>query len=173
MSTIRHLSVRTRSVYLWSGFLFAVCTALLIPYVLEHGGRPALRLPHASLLVLLPAFYLHELLHVVGLRAFGGLPARDVGVRMSWRHLMLHLDVQVPVEARRLRWATRLPLVLLGIAPVLVGGLADWRLVYYFGIAMILGCGGDLAVLRVVRSVPAGTSVRLTAAWSPGDASHP
>ena len=173
MSTIRHLHVRTRSVYLWSGFLLAVCAALLIPYVLEHGGRPSLRLPHASLLVLLPAFYVHELLHVIGLRAFGGLPARDVGMRMSWRHLMLHLDVQVPVEARRLRWATRLPLVLLGILPTLVGGVADWRLVYYFGIAMILGCGGDIAVLRVLRVVPAGTPVRLTAAWSRADESHP
>lgn len=166
MSTIRHMHVRTRSVYLWTGFLFAVCAALLIPYVLEHGGRASLRLPHASLLVLLPAFYVHELLHVLGLRAFGGLPARDVAVRMNWRYLMLHLDVPVAVEARRLRWATRLPLVLLGLVPTLVGGVADWRLVYYFGIAMILGSGGDLAVLRAIRGVPAGTSVRLTAAWS-------
>lgn len=119
----------------------------------------------AGTLLVLAAFFAlvaaHELIHglVWSLHAEGGWKSISFGV--IWQYLTPYCTCDEPLSKRAYIVGALAPTVVLGLLPVLVAyatGSAGWLAV---GLFMILGGGGDLAiVLKMLRFKPHGREVR-------------
>jgi hypothetical protein len=143
-----------------------IVAALIWLHALVHGpaaisaaidallGRPALGI---ALLAL--GIVVHEVVHAaVWVYAAGGGWGR---VRFGWQWKVLapfaHYTDPLPIGAYRL--GAIAPLVILGVLPAIAGTLAGWGGVAAFGWLLAAGAAGDLAVLWLLRRVPAGALV--------------
>ena len=123
----------------------------------------AARLSAGDLLVLL-AFLVagipgHELLHALGWILAGRLPRQRVSFGFKLKALAPYVHLDGPVPARVYRIGILLPLLVLGLAPYVLGiSLANLRLMI-FGLFFTLAAGGDLLVLWLLRGVPADALV--------------
>lgn len=101
----------------------------------------------------------HELVHAAVWVYAGGGGWRRVRFGWNWKALapFAHYTEPLPVGAYRVGAVA--PLVLLGIVPAVVGTLAGWGGVAAFGWLLAAGAAGDLAVLWLLRGVPAGALV--------------
>lgn len=102
----------------------------------------------------------HEALHVVGFRAFGGVPWRGIRVGIMWRALAPYATASVPLTAHAYRAAIALPGLALGVLPLCAGLAVDLAALVGFGVVMTGAAGGDLAVLVATRRLPATAIVR-------------
>ena len=100
------------------------------------------------------AVVVHELLHAVGFRYFGGAPWRTIRFGIQWRTLTPFACSVVPVPARSYRWTAALPGIVLGAIPIIAGVLLDAPATSGFGIAMLTGAGGDAAIIWAMRRTP-------------------
>lgn len=100
------------------------------------------------------AVLLHEALHAVGFRYFGGAPWRAIRIGIQWRTVTPFARAIIPVTARAYRWTAALPGLVLGALPILAGILFDSPLASGFGAVMLAGAGGDAAILWATRRVP-------------------
>jgi hypothetical protein len=170
MSTIDSAShrvfVSTKAVYSWSLVLLLISGALVAPFFAHHDFH-TLYFSRLERLVALPALlHGHELVHVIGFRIGGGLGRGQVAIRFSYRHLLLHVALRVPVRVGRLRFAALLPGVLLGVVPLVAGALAGSGKLLVIGALMTAAAGGDVAVVAAVRGLEAETRVELGAGWT-------
>jgi hypothetical protein len=158
--------IATKTVYLWSLVFLLICAALVGPW-LAHRSLAELRMSLMARLILLPALiYGHELLHLFGFCVAGGLARSQIGIRLSRRHLLLHVAPRAPVTVGRLRFAALLPGVLLGVAPLVVGLVVSSAKLVVIGAIMIAGAGGDVAIVWAVRGQPADAIADLGAEWT-------
>jgi Putative zincin peptidase len=164
-SNLRHVFISTRSVYVWCLVLYVVCTALFVaPFVKVHGMRAILMGPtHLALALLL--IYVHELLHVFGFRVAGGLTAEQISIRVSWRHLMPHVEPRAPISVRRIRFAALLPGIVTGVAPMIGGAIAGDGKLMFMGVLLTAAAGGDVAIVAALRGLAPSTQVEPSAAW--------
>jgi putative zincin peptidase len=113
-------------------------------------GRPAVGLPLLAL-----GIVVHELVHAaVWVLAGRGDWAR-VHFGWHWRALAPFAHYTDPLPATGYRLGAMAPLVVLGIAPSIAGTLAGWNGVAAFGWLLTAGAAGDVAVLWLLRDVPA------------------
>jgi hypothetical protein len=164
--TPRQVFIPTRAVYVWCCVLYVVCTALFVaPFVVTHGLRAILMGPrHLGLALLL--LYVHELLHLFGFRVAGGLTATQISIAMSWRHVTPHVELRAPTSVRRTRFATLLPGIVTGVAPMIAGALLGDGKLMFMGVLMTAAAGGDVAIVAALRGLAPATQVELGAAWS-------
>lgn len=106
------------------------------------------------LIALAIAVVVHELLHAVGFRYFGGAPWRTIRFGIQWRTLTPFACAVVPIPARSYRWTAALPGIVLGAIPIVAGVLLDAPATSGFGIAMLTSAGGDAAIIWAMRRTP-------------------
>ena len=103
--------------------------------------------------LLATAIVLHEGLHGLAMMACG-VPHRDIhfGVQFSRGAAFAH--TATPMPARCYRFVCALPLVVLGVGPLLVGLAFGQGLTTRLGALMVAMAGGDVAILLALRDVP-------------------
>jgi hypothetical protein len=131
----------------------------LVPYVLIWGNESLLRNDALMLrsYIFFPLIFvgivIHEFLHGIGLMVFGGVPWRDVryGIKVKSLTAYAHTDSRVTVKSYRKLVA--LPGFLLGVIPVVVGIAIGEGWLTLYGFLMLVGAGGDIAILWKLRNV--------------------
>lgn len=133
--------------------------------------------------VILVSAAVHEGLHALGFRLFGGVPWRSIRVGIHWRLLTPYAGTAAPMSARGYRWAAALPGLALGVVPAAAGLAVGSGWLTAYGAFMLGAAGGDAIALWAMRHVPPRARVRdavgrvgcevLAGAVGAGDASAP
>ncbi len=117
-------------------------------------ARPVIGLPLLAL-----GIVVHELVHAaVWVLAGRGDWAR-VRFGWHWKALAPFAHYPDPLPATGYRLGAAAPIVVLGIVPSIAGTLAGWNGVAAFGWMLTAGAAGDVAVLWLLRGVPADALV--------------
>jgi hypothetical protein len=138
----------------------AIALLTLTPFWLLYGGAELWDGMRAvfRLWFFIPAFLVaivvHEGLHALGFLAAGRVPRSAIhfGVDRSTGSPFAGCRVAVPAGAYR--FAVALPVLVLGVVPLLAGYALGWAAPVVWAMVMIVAAGGDLIVLWVVRGVP-------------------
>jgi hypothetical protein len=105
----------------------------------------------------LPAIVLgvlaHELIHGLTWAAFARLPLSRIRFGFQAKTFTPYAHVRVPLRARVYRWGAAMPLLLLGLAPALLGILTAQAMIAAFGLIFTFLAGGDLAILWLIRNL--------------------
>ncbi len=96
----------------------------------------------------------HELLHGLGWRFFGGLRWADIKFGFSWKGLMPYAHAKVPMAATAYRWGGALPGLVTGLLPALLGLAFGQSVLLLLGTFFLLGALGDAMILWAIRRVP-------------------
>ena len=95
----------------------------------------------------------HELIHGLVWAWAARKPLSAIRFGVNWKALAPHAQCTVPLPAAAYRLGAAAPGLLLGIVPALAGTLTGVGGVAAFGWLMVLGAGGDIVVLWLIRSV--------------------
>ena len=111
----------------------------------------------------IPVFILgvvvHELLHGLGWKGFGGLPWSAIKFGFQWKALMPYAHAEVPMTAAAYRWGAALPGLVTGLLPALVGSALGQPVLLLLGAFFLIAAVGDMMILWAIRRVPARTRV--------------
>jgi hypothetical protein len=121
---------------------------------LTQGLNDLVRSP-IGLLALLLGIGAHELIHGLAWMLFGGLQRHQLRFGFQLKTLSPYAHALVPLRARAYRLGAVMPLLLLGILPHLLGMAGGDGRLAVFGILYTLAAGGDMAILWLLRGVPA------------------
>ncbi len=103
--------------------------------------------------VLLAGIIMHELLHGVGWSFFLPDGMRSVKFGVNWKFLAPYCHCKRPMKVRHYRVGAALPLVILGILPVLAGIALGKSSFLFFGILFTWGAGGDIMSLTMLSKL--------------------
>lgn len=137
-------------------FVAAVC---LLPYLLIWGSTSLLHDNSAMLhpLILVPLTFVgiiaHELLHGLGYVIFGRLRWSVVRFGLKLKSLTAYAYTDSHVTAASHKRLVALPAFILGIIPVCVGTASGVGWLTLYGFLMLIGTGGDMAILWKLRNV--------------------
>ena len=147
----------------------ALAGVMLLSYALIWGAASAFDLSWLlarsinlllTLLALVVAGLLHELLHAIGWTFFGRQPWSAIHFGMFWLALTPYTHLKVPIDVDAYRAGGILPVLVTGVLPYLIGlvsGSSPWL---WLGILMSIAACGDLLSLWLLRRLPAGTMVQ-------------
>ena len=101
----------------------------------------------------------HEALHALTWVYASGKSWRAVEFGLDWKTLTpyTHFKELLPVSAYRL--GALMPGLALGLLPALLGCLTGWAGAWAFGLLFIIGAGGDMLMLWLLRGVSTGALV--------------
>jgi hypothetical protein len=100
----------------------------------------------------------HEALHALGWRRWGGAPPETI--RFGANRFVLYVVCTQPVAAGVYRRIIALPGLVLGVLPCLAAIVSGNELVLFFGVAHLGGAAGDALILWQVRGLPGTARVR-------------
>ena len=152
----------------WMSLLFALPPMILFLsfYISIWGMRSIARGFDAlaqHMLAFLIAFVfgivLHEAVHGLGWLVLGQKPLSAVHFGFQWKTLTPYAHLTEPIDIHAYRWSAVLPAIFIGVIPTIAGILAGSPLMLFFGLAFILGAGGDLFILWLIRGVSSGKQV--------------
>jgi len=112
------------------------------------------------LAVLLAGLLLHEAVHLLGYRLFGGAPRGATRFHFGRAALTPQVECDVPIRAAAYRRVLLLPALLLGVIPAVAAFVFGswWALIW--ATWMLAASGGDFAALWAMRGVGAEAPVR-------------
>ncbi|HET8623541.1 MAG TPA: DUF3267 domain-containing protein [Gemmatimonadales bacterium] len=96
----------------------------------------------------------HELIHGLAWALAGRLPLQAIRFGMNWKALSPHAQCTMPLPASAYRRGAAAPSLVLGLVPAIAGSLFGEGGVAAFGWLMIIGAGGDIVVLWLLRKLP-------------------
>jgi hypothetical protein len=108
----------------------------------------------ALLLIFIAAVILHEAIHAVGWKVFGGLAWSDLTFGIDRKTLSPYCHARAPMRAQAYRIGAALPGILTGIVPALVGIVFADAALTLLSAVMVSAAVGDALVLWVIRDVP-------------------
>lgn len=111
-----------------------------------------------SCLVVLAGLPVHEALHVLGWRRWGGVPKE--AVRFGANRFVLYVACTATVPASVYRRIIVLPALALGAFPCLIAIVSGNEIVLFFGLAHLGGAVGDALILWQMRGIPGTALVR-------------
>jgi len=102
----------------------------------------------------------HELVHGVTWKVVGRLPWKDIRFGVQLKTFTPYASPTVPMRARAYRIGVMMPLMVVGLIPFVVGLIFGYSQLAVFGMIFTFVAGGDLAVLRAMRSVASSAWVQ-------------
>jgi hypothetical protein len=96
---------------------------------------------------------IHELIHGLTWAWAARKPLGAMRFGINWKALAPHAQCTVPLPASAYRLGAAAPGLVLGLVPALAGTLTGTGAVAAFGWLMVLGAGGDIVILWLIRSV--------------------
>lgn len=112
------------------------------------------------ILVVFGGVIIHEGLHALGFIYVGKISKSAVKFGVSWKALAPYAHCTVPLTASAYKISILLPGLSLGLLPGLIGVLSGIGWLVWWGAAMTVAAGGDLAVLLAVLTVKGNVLVR-------------
>jgi hypothetical protein len=103
---------------------------------------------------------MHELVHGVTWKVVGRLRWKDIRFGMQLKTFTPYASPTVPMRARTYRMGVMMPLIVVGLIPFAVGLIFGYSQLAVFGMVFTFVAGGDLAVLRAMRSVASSAWVQ-------------
>ncbi len=152
----------------WMSLLFALPPIILfLAIYISRWGMASIARGFEALAQNMPAFLiafvlgvvLHEAVHGLGWLVLGQKPLSAVHFGFQWKTLTPYAHLAEPIDIRAYRWSALLPAIFIGAAPTIASLLAGSPLMLFFGLAFILGAGGDLFILWLIRGVASGRQV--------------
>jgi hypothetical protein len=134
--------------------------ALNGPGSVNAGLDAFLRTPWVWVPALVLGVILHELIHGIFWAWAVRRPLGIIRFGIHWKAMAPHAQCTVPLPAAAYRLGAAAPGLILGVVPALAGAVTGTGAVAAFGWLMILGAGGDLVVLWLIRSLPGHMSVQ-------------
>jgi hypothetical protein len=112
----------------------------------QPGGWPAV------IAIVIGSAVVHEVLHAIGWKVFGGVPWREMSVRSTWAVMgfAAHTETPMPLIARRA--STLLPALVLGVGPIVAGLITRSGLLAMWGAFFVLECFSDFTELLASHS---------------------
>ena len=111
------------------------------------------------ILAMILLFITHEILHGLGFVLFGHVSRDAVQFGMKWKSLIPFAHCKVPLIASSYRYALLLPNIALSVIPVTLGLMFGIVWFTLWGAIMLVGAGGDIAIVWKIRSLPANARV--------------
>jgi hypothetical protein len=102
----------------------------------------------------------HELVHGVTWKVVGRLRWKDIRFGVQLKTFTPYASPTVPMRARTYRMGVMMPLIVVGLIPFAVGLIFEYSQLAVFGMVFTFVAGGDLAVLRAMRSVASSAWVQ-------------
>jgi hypothetical protein len=102
----------------------------------------------------------HELIHGVAWAVTARQPLSVIRFGMNWKAMTPHAQCTIPLPASAYRLGAAAPGLVLGVLPAIAGALTGMGAVAAFGWLMVLGAGGDLVVLWLIRGLPGEVRVQ-------------
>ena len=89
----------------------------------------------------------HELIHGVSWAIFSEHHFKDIEFGFMWKYLTPYCTCSVPLSKGQYIFGALMPMVLLGIVPMIVGILTGWFLWLLIGIIMTDAAAGDIMIV--------------------------
>lgn len=102
----------------------------------------------------------HELVHGVTWKVVGRLRWKDIRFGMQLKTFTPYASPTMPMRARTYRMGVMMPLIVVGLIPFAVGLIFGYSQLAVFGMVFTFVAGGDLAILRAMRSVASSAWVQ-------------
>lgn len=102
----------------------------------------------------------HELVHGVTWKVVGRLPWKGIRFGVQLKTFTPYASPTVPMRARAYRIGVMMPLMVVGLIPFVAGLILEYSQLAVFGMVFTFVAGGDLAVLRAMRSVASNAWVQ-------------
>jgi hypothetical protein len=102
----------------------------------------------------------HELIHGLTWAWAARRPLGAIRFGVNWKALAPHAQCTVPLPASAYRLGAAAPGLVLGVVPALAGTITGAGAVAAFGWLMVLGAGGDIVVLWLIRNVEPATQLQ-------------
>jgi hypothetical protein len=101
----------------------------------------------------------HELVHGVTWKVVDRLRWKDIRFGVQLKTFTPYASPTVPMRARAYRIGVMMPLIVVGLIPFVVSLIFGYSQLAVFGMMFTFVAGGDLAVLRAMRSVASNACV--------------
>ena len=112
-----------------------------------------------AILVIVSSAVMHELLHLLGWKMGGHVPAKAISWVPTWRKLGIRVRLHTAVPAAIYRLGVVLPALVLGVVPVTCGLLTGNGLLLLWALFFLLECFSDFTALFATASVPSSAHV--------------
>lgn len=144
-------------VVMWASSLVAFQTcwhrSALVDVPRQWGGWAG------AMAVVVSSAVVHEMLHVAAWRFFGRLPSEAIIFQRTWQVMGIAARVVRPISLWAYRVGVAMPILLMGIVPIVVGTVTNNGLLLAWALFFSLECFSDLVSLLGTRHLPAATLV--------------
>jgi len=115
-------------------------------------GLPAWHSRILTTVILFSGLGIHEMLHALSFRVFGGIPWSQIGITVKWKTMLAVCYTTAPVSLSTYRRVLIAPGIMLGLLPAVFGVALGSPKYVWFGFMMTVIAAGDFAALWTLRS---------------------
>lgn len=98
-------------------------------------------------LIVVASVIVHEALHVLGWRLASGVSWKSIALRPTWRKFGIEARLTVPIRASHYRVGLALPIVILGVVPMVLALLFGHGMILLWSQFFLLECYADMTKL--------------------------
>lgn len=149
-------------------FVFALPIAgiifILYSLLWDIGARMEIFRDILNIIILFTAIFigipLHEYIHGISWRILGRLTKDQIEFGFQADTLTPYAHSKIPLKAGVYRMGALMPFIILGAVPAVIALISGSLLLLFFSLVSILGAGGDLAIVWIIRKVKADNLVQ-------------
>lgn len=97
---------------------------------------------------------LHELVHLLGFRVFGGVPWKKMIVGVNLKLGIAYATTDIPMTNKAIRMALLLPFWTTGVLPAIIGLVTGNGVLITLAAFLIGGAAGDFAMHKELKKLP-------------------
>jgi len=153
------ISVTSASIYAML-ITFIISIPILIAYYITTGVlKPEKTLVksiklYEFVIVVSGSIVVHELIHAAVFSVFAKDTWKNVKIGFQIKTLTPYAHCKVPLKKIHYELALMMPGIILGLIPVIIAFNTASILLLYYGLFMLMGAGGDIVLLFMLRKVP-------------------
>lgn len=97
--------------------------------------------------------FIHELLHALGWVFFTNHGYKSIRFGVKWQYLTPYCHCKEPLKRNQFYIGAALPLLVLGVMPVVVACFTGSFKLWFFGFFFTVAAGGDIVAMWMLRNV--------------------
>jgi hypothetical protein len=137
--------------------VFPILLVTLLPFSLiwgysqfEVGKR---LLSDYFIVILIAGVIVHEFLHGITWAVFASKGFKSIKFGIKWSWLTPYCHCKEPLKAKHYRLGGVMPLIVMGLLPLIIGMIAGNGFLFAFGIFFSWAAGGDIISLIMLRNL--------------------
>lgn len=143
--------------------IFPILLLFLLPFLLiwnfELLGLGKVILIKYGFIIVLLGIVLHELLHGITWALYATKGFKSIRFGVNWKWLAPYCHCKEPLKARHYAIGGLMPLVVMGIIPVIIALVIGNAVLLVFGIVFTWAAGGDIISICMLRKINRNTLV--------------